>query len=295
MSSEALLENPALFAGNMRRLSLQTAREMEAQQKHRDSALCAKDTRLEPKACAQCGKVGVQTFSCTKCNEVFYCNRKCSSRHWKTSHRDTCLRLRSKKRQREESVAEAKDVLLGGDPDGEDSAQGPRKRKREEYLHLSEEIQTAPIAGPGVGVEEGGDLQSKRVSQDDLAEEYLDAVEAFPGASTSIVKGHMFSICFAGLHDHPDLRQKMGAAGTLAQYRQVLRELRGRRSSPSEACKVAWYRRHRLGTKPKVEAAAAGEESAEATSSGQESKQCSIRAGSSGGGVQDRQAAAQPK
>eukprot|EP00636_Phaeomonas_parva_P015322 CAMPEP_0118853028 /NCGR_PEP_ID=MMETSP1163-20130328/1768_1 /TAXON_ID=124430 /ORGANISM="Phaeomonas parva, Strain CCMP2877" /LENGTH=352 /DNA_ID=CAMNT_0006785509 /DNA_START=205 /DNA_END=1260 /DNA_ORIENTATION=- len=92
MSSEALLENPALFADNKRLLRPAAAAAIEARRRlfAEREAQRDKDTRLTAKKCGNCGKVGVMPRACRKCHAVFYCNKKCYLKHWKSVHKEQC-------------------------------------------------------------------------------------------------------------------------------------------------------------------------------------------------------------
>jgi len=93
----------------------------------------------------------------------------------------------------------------------------------------------------------GGDAAS---SSEALALEYLDIQALYP-ADLRSVKQHLFSLCYAGLQVHTDLRTQLHKARTLEQQRLVVEELARRpRKAALPFCNVpgpqytSWYRRH---------------------------------------------------
>merc|ERR1712146_192052 len=84
------------------------------------------------------------------------------------------------------------------------------------------------------------DSEGKHVDQNRIADEYLDLAELyyFGGAKGSgdnlqkncpkCVKAHLFKILHAGLQTHHDLRNRVGQAQTLQEYRAVASELKAR-------------------------------------------------------------------
>ncbi|CAK0845062.1 unnamed protein product [Prorocentrum cordatum] len=68
------------------------------------------------------------------------------------------------------------------------------------------------------------------VDQDRLAREYLDLAEMYlPGAGSAdecpkCVKAHVFKLVYAGLQDNHDLRDRVGSARSLPEFRAVVEE-----------------------------------------------------------------------
>lgn len=88
-------------------------------------------------------------------------------------------------------------------------------------------------------------------AQEALALEYLDLQGTHPPAELRAVKQHLFSMCYAGLQVHTDLRERMHLARSLTQMREVVSELEGRprASRPPFSTEVGprhtgWYGRH---------------------------------------------------
>mmetsp|Transcript_97058 Transcript_97058/g.302661 ORF Transcript_97058/g.302661 Transcript_97058/m.302661 type:complete len:370 (-) Transcript_97058:59-1168(-) len=104
------------------------------------------------------------------------------------------------------------------------------------------------------------DADGNYVDQNRLAHEYLDLVERYPPPGSSrdgcpkCVKAHLFKLLFAGLQEHTDLRDRVGAAKSLAEYRAVCTELEARgwtqpmpHHDQLHRHERSWYYRHRVG------------------------------------------------
>ncbi|XP_035268050.1 ankyrin repeat and MYND domain-containing protein 1 [Anguilla anguilla] len=65
---------------------------------------------LEPRKplfeyCYQCGRsAGVALAACSRCRQVFYCSKACKMKAWSDRHKDECIRLSGKARDRKCSV-----------------------------------------------------------------------------------------------------------------------------------------------------------------------------------------------
>lgn len=110
------------------------------------------------------------------------------------------------------------------------------------------------------------DAQGQYVDQDRLACEYLDLAEQYLAADQRVakecpkcVKAHLFKILHAGLQRHHDLRDWVGRARSLQEYRDVARELEARGweqpmfHTCSYSVEQSWYFRHRLGERESVQ------------------------------------------
>lgn len=79
---------------------------------------------------------------------------------------------------------------------------------------------------------------------DSLAEEYLDCWEKYDKPNSKYIKPHLFKILHKGLNEHTDLRERLGNAKTLEEYRSIVKELKERRKEVRLEDKFGWYERY---------------------------------------------------
>lgn len=101
------------------------------------------------------------------------------------------------------------------------------------------------------------DANGAYVDQTRLAREYLElAAQHLPskkGECPKCVKAHIFKLVYAGLQDNRDLRDRVGQAHTLSEYRAVVEELAARgwreprfHETTEYPRERSWYYRHQL-------------------------------------------------
>lgn len=57
---------------------------------------------------------------------------------------------------------------------------------------------------------------------DDLALEYLDLAEQYPGANDSCIRAHLFKMLYTGLSKNIDLRERLVKAFGIANFREIV-------------------------------------------------------------------------
>lgn len=102
------------------------------------------------------------------------------------------------------------------------------------------------------------DGDGRYVDQNRIAREYLQLAERHlppgsDGGCPKCVKAHLFKFLHAGLQEHTDLRNRVGSAHTLSEYKAVAAELEARgweqpmlNHSSLYRWERSWYYRHRL-------------------------------------------------
>lgn len=77
---------------------------------------------------------------------------------------------------------------------------------------------------------------------DEQALEYLELTEKYK-TPHFFVKSHLFKILHSGLTQHVDLRSKLANVKTIEEFREIVNELKSRRSHIEKEKKFGWYSR----------------------------------------------------
>lgn len=96
---------------------------------------------------------------------------------------------------------------------------------------------------------------SKVHDMDEIALEYLDLYEKYPGeANRSCIRAHMFKFLHTGLSVHTDLRDKLAKVHEVEEFRQLALEMKERRKGMDPKEKIGWYYRHwkNMGLDPSI-------------------------------------------
>uniref|UniRef100_A0A0G4HY55 tRNA-dihydrouridine(16/17) synthase [NAD(P)(+)] n=1 Tax=Chromera velia CCMP2878 TaxID=1169474 RepID=A0A0G4HY55_9ALVE len=115
-------------------------------------------------------------------------------------------------------------------------------------------------------------FSGKKYRIDELMLEYLNLVEKYP-AGNSAVKAHLFHSLHSGLMVHTDLREQLGKARSMPEFRAVAVEMKRRRDRPDDITQgkdLGWYRRYRERIGPPKERQKAKRKAEESEEAGQQ-------------------------
>ena len=243
MSSEALLENPALFSDNLRVTTRSEEAARTLRRRQRMESAVAEGATASQRVCSNCGKRGMMSRHCPKCDEHWYCKKKCMNVHWKKGHSQSCKRNVTKRMNRAARSADFAQRKRGFADTHEGAAAdaGAAKRARLEEFLAPREAAAAP--GAAAAAEE---RLTVRVSQLDLAMDYLEAAELFCGSSPQMLKSHLFCFLMNGSKMYADIQRRLACLSNMREAWAIVHELQQRWQGTEEPFRSnVWYLRHR--------------------------------------------------